>query len=118
MEPVEEFMRSYFRERIDLRRSWLSFSAQFRRRFFTPEYSTDHQNRENEIRSFERETPPSILSIDSANGGSALPFCPLSRMAMGAPRVVYCSSRRKEALKSGYEGNVHRPETFEAPTGS
>ena len=66
MQSIHEFMQSYFRERVELRKGWLAHSTPFRRKFFTPEYSTEHYNSEEEIRSFARDTPPSVLSVDDS----------------------------------------------------
>src|SRR5688572_16633944 len=71
MQSVQEFMQSYFRERTDLRRGWLTHSETFREKYFTADYSRSHHRSEDEIRSFEKDNPAGVLDVDDS-GASAV----------------------------------------------
>ena len=67
MQTFEEFMADYFRERREIRRNCMAWSAPFRERFFGAEYVEQYQESEDARRSKGLSDPEVVQSVTIAN---------------------------------------------------
>ena len=72
MQSVKDFMQSYFREFAEMRAMSLLKSEPFRQKFFTTDHLKAYNRRENEVTSFEKDNPPTILNVDESEASAVV----------------------------------------------
>ena len=72
MQSVKDFMQSYFRESAEMAQTSWANSEPFRQKFFTMRHLEALDCQQDEIRTFEKGNPATILSVDESEASAVV----------------------------------------------